>query len=382
MKKLIFGAIVALSAALLVPTSAQANPTLPAPQTWTNVPLQEMLRVSGNISLSISGSGFLSQTGTIAVEKPANSTVIAAYLTSATWTRQNDPSVTLEGQPVTFTHHAESVTYPFKNHFADVTSLVKNTIDTHAPGTFTLSLDEGTSPLTSASVDGEELVVIFEDPSKGASTAIIMFGASPSDVDSSFSVSFPALSDLTAQKATLSLGIGFSNQSNGIAAQSSSVKISTNSQPTLQTVSTTAGGGDDGANTAGGLITVGGIGDSLALPANSSAIDDELYGLNSFLAAGDTSLTLTTRSPNSAADNVFQAVFYFEGVAAQGAVATQAGSNVAPVNNNTPSSAAPELANTGMNNSLFMASGALGMSLIILGGVMIYARRMQSNQNS
>ena len=53
--------------------------------------------------------------------------------------------------------------------------------------------------------------------------------------------------------------------------------------------------------------------------------------------------------------------------------------------NGTPSgssTASQNLANTGMNNSLFIASGALGMSLIILGSVMIYARRMQSNQNS
>lgn len=373
MKKLIFGAIVALSATLLVPTPAFANPTLPTPQTWTNVPLQEMLRVSGNISLSISGSGFMSQTGTVAVEKPANSTVIAAYLTTATWNTQNNPSVTLEGQPVTFTHHATPGYYSFKNHFADVTSLVKNTIDTHTAGTFTLSLDEGTAPLTSTSVDGEELVVIFDDPAKGNSTAIIMFGASPSDVNSSFSLSFPALSDLTAQKASLSLGIGFSNQSAGIAVQSSSVKISTSSDTTLQTVSMTAGGDDDGdgSHTSGALITVGGIGDSLALPANSSAVDDELYGLNSFLRSGDTSLTITTMSPNSAADNVFQAVFYFEGVAAQGA---------APVNNSsTPATTdepAATLAATGSSNSpLFGYAGALAVVLMALGGVMVAARR-------
>lgn len=42
-------------------------------------------------------------------------------------------------------------------------------------------------------------------------------------------------------------------------------------------------------------------------------------------------------------------------------------------NNSTTSQ---NLANTGMSNSLFMASGALGMSLIILGGVMVFARRL------
>ena len=40
----------------------------------------------------------------------------------------------------------------------------------------------------------------------------------------------------------------------------------------------------------------------------------------------------------------------------------------------TGSSAA--LANTGISSSLFVASGALGLSLVILGGVMVFARRM------
>lgn len=45
------------------------------------------------------------------------------------------------------------------------------------------------------------------------------------------------------------------------------------------------------------------------------------------------------------------------------------------------STAAQNLANTGMSNSLLTASGALGLSLIILGGVMMFARRLQTNQN-
>lgn len=42
----------------------------------------------------------------------------------------------------------------------------------------------------------------------------------------------------------------------------------------------------------------------------------------------------------------------------------------------TSTSPAQTLANTGMSNSLFIASGALGFSLIILGGVMVYSRRI------
>lgn len=338
MKKLVFGAIVALSAALLVPTAAFGNPTLPAPQTWTNTSLQEMLRVSGNISLSVTGSGFGAQTGTIAVEKPANSTVIAAYLTSAI-TTQNAPSIRLEGQPVTFTHHADGIAGAnhFLNHFADVTSLVKTTIDSHAAGTFTLSLDEGTTTGT----DGEELVVIFQDPSKDTSSAIIMFGSSLVAGDQ-FTLNFPALTNLTAQKSSLSLGIGHSYQTSTDRSQYTTVEIKTSSNQTFQQVSNTAGGVDDAVPTivngveyfSSAFITVGGVGDSLDLPdlSNALANDDELYGLNTFLTAGDTSLTLKTANPDNS-DSLFQAVFYFEGVALQGAVATQVAPYVAPVNN-------------------------------------------------
>lgn len=382
------GAVLAVLAALLIPSPAHANPTLPSPQSWTNGPLQEMLRISGNISLSVAGSGFATQTGTIAVEKPANSTVIAAYLTTACMS-QTVPSVLLEGQPVTYTHHAEgsgNSSNPaspgafnrFSNHFADVTSLVKTTIDSHTAGRFTLSLNDGS---THGQVDGQELVVIFQDPAKGTSSVILMFGSSLGTGDQ-FTLSFPALSDLTAQKASLSLGIGHSYQTPTNRDQYSTVEISTSSNSTLQPVSNTAGGYDDGTG-AGALVTVGGIDDSLDLPALTPlANDDELYGLNSFLNAGDTSLTLATGNPYND-DTLFQAVFYFEGVALQGAVATQVAPYVPPVNTpSTPATVSQELANTGMNNSLFMASGALGMSLIILGGVMVFARRMQSNQNS
>ena len=48
----------------------------------------------------------------------------------------------------------------------------------------------------------------------------------------------------------------------------------------------------------------------------------------------------------------------------------------------TSNPSSPALANTGMNYSMFLASSGLGLSLIILGGVMVYARRLQSKQNS
>jgi len=64
---------------------------------------------------------------------------------------------------------------------------------------------------------------------------------------------------------------------------------------------------DDGRYLDGGLITAGGIGDSIANPLDPyslSSPDDELYDLTSFMSTGDTSLDLFTSNP-SADDNIF-----------------------------------------------------------------------------
>ena len=57
----------------------------------------------------------------------------------------------------------------------------------------------------------------------------------------------------------------------------------------------------------GGLITAGGIGDSIANPLDPfslSSPDDELYDLTSFMSTGDTSLNLFTSNPSDD-DNIF-----------------------------------------------------------------------------
>lgn len=64
-----------------------------------------------------------------------------------------------------------------------------------------------------------------------------------------------------------------------------------------------------------------------------------------------------------------------DGTVSAVATVTIAVNNPASSGSNGNSSSA-SLANTGMNNSLSLASGALGLSLIILGGVMVFARRM------
>lgn len=356
-----------------------------------------MVRMSGPISVSIDGSGFQTQTGTIDVDKPADSTVIAAYLVSSVWGNLDTPPVvTLGGSTVSFTHLAkDDVGYTFRNHFADVTSIVQPIIDAAPSGIIQLTLDEGITDSPTAGtpgtsrVDGESLIVIFDDPAKPVSTVMIMFGFSDSSGDS-FTFNFDPLINLSMQKPVLSLGISYSNQSANFT-QHSELAAATSSNVSPQTVSVTAGDCDDGlACSNGSMVTVGGIGDSLDLPANSSSDDDELYGMTSFLSSGDTSLTVNTKNP-TVDDNLFQAVLYFEGVAATGA--TTVGSTPleivtpAPTSNNqepTTSSVAAEdqtaktLAATGNVNTVPLFLVTIVTLLLGVGGLYLKRYRQSS----
>lgn len=390
MKKRIAVALAMVGALGLIVQPAQALPTTTS---WTDGGMNEMVRVTGPLTTSISGAGFLDQTGTINVEKPTGGTVLSAYLTSASLVSANAPTdVKLNGQSVVFSHTAKVTEgWNFANYFADVTSLVKTDIDAAAAGTVPLTIDEGTE-LGSSSIDGEELVVIFNDPAKinTPTSVVISFGAARQAGDT-FTLTFPALTDLTRQTATLSLGIGFSWQMDGIRGQQSNLKISTSSNTTLQWLSQTAGGHDDGVPTTGAdgaLITVGGNGDNKDLPAlDPNANDDELYGLGSFLAAGDTSITIETANA-SRDDNVFQSVLIFDGVKIEGAESigdpvdsTIPGDKPAeetPTEEETPTDTAvteQELADTG--SALPMFQLVFGLSAIAAGAGTLAVRRIR-----
>lgn len=357
--------------------AAPAVPSLPATTTWTNAGLQEMVRMSGPISVSIDGAGFASQTGTIDVEKPAGATVIAAYLVSAVASGfDTPPPLKLANSSVSFSHLAKAtVAYNFRNHFADVTNIVKPLIDPASAGIHSLALDEGITDFTptpptigSSVVDGESLIVIFDDPAKPVSTVIIMFGAANSTGDS-FTFNFDPLINLSSQKPWLSLGISFSNQSAN-RTQHSEIAVTTSSNSSSQTVSLTAGDCDDGACSMGSLMTVGGIGDSLDLPANSLADDDELYGLTSFLASGDTSLTVNTRNP-TIDDNLFQSVLYFEGVAVTGAPAV--GSTPQVIVTPAPTQSTPAAAAIGNVSSSLAATGrGYSLPVFMTAGIAVF----------
>lgn len=309
---------------VVTPTNASTSPSLPGTTSYGSKGLNEMLRVTGRLYVSLDGLGTLDGTGNLQVDKPSTGAkVVGAYLTITQWNKLTTAPTdfSLNSQTVTFTHDALGAGGSGKNFLADVTSLVKTTIDAAGAGTLNLAVNEGTD---NNNIEGSSLLVIFDDPDSVWGSVIFMFGSSDTTGDS-FEASFPALGSDELAGHWLSLAIGFGYQRTGLA-QSSTVTITTSAELSPQTLSQVAGGYDDGDNGDGALITVGGIGDSIENnPGTSTTFvsanrtDDELYGLEDYLAAGDTSITVKSINPSNN-DDIYQAVLYLNRVQIENAV--------------------------------------------------------------
>ncbi|NEP83844.1 MAG: PEP-CTERM sorting domain-containing protein, partial [Okeania sp. SIO3B3] len=193
---------------------------------------------------------------------------------------------------------------------ADVTSQVASKVGTGG-GTFSFTVD---SENPNNFIDGEILAVVYSstDPLEEERTIAFLDGFSSSGGDTT-TVNLSQPLDITTPNfgALLSLGIGYSYQ-RFATPQFSTVDVDG------RRLTSSAGGEDDGVSGNGGLITVGGLGDSTANPSDpfanptSSSSDDELYNLavgNStnpapFLTQGATSFRIDTENP-SFNDNLF-----------------------------------------------------------------------------
>lgn len=257
----------------------------------------------GNWSLDACG-GNSTPTCTINALVPIGSTIEAAFLYTSMVSRQiAAPTVNFDGTVYTGADWTSLGTNPSANLVAfrtDVTSQISAVIGggSASPYIFNILSEEPTR-----SVDGELLAIVYSNPNETFRTLAFLDGYSDSDGDRSFiSIGAPLGQSQLAEpdfEATLSLGIGFSaQQSNN--RQSSIVEINGVS------LTNCAGGSDDGELTNGGLITVGGIGDSRDNDHNCAVAggDDELYSLESFLSEGDSLITIDTLNP-SGDDNIF-----------------------------------------------------------------------------
>ncbi|MEP0354443.1 MAG: hypothetical protein ABJH06_10715 [Paraglaciecola sp.] len=260
---------------------------------------------NGNGNWSLDGCGS-NDTPTCSIDAivPNGSTVEAAFLYSTNYVTNLIPTVSFDGTVYSgadWTALGPNASTSFLEAFrVDVTAQVAATIGSGSAAPYSFTVDSETP---NTSIDGEVLAIVYSNPSEVLRTIAFLDGSSSSAGDSAFiSLADPLTSaDLLDPnfEASLSLGIGFGFQGND-NSQSSTVDVNGS------TLTTCAGGSDDGIEANGGLITIGGIGDNVANDHDCSALngDDELYSLDSFLSAGDSLITIDTLNPSND-DNIF-----------------------------------------------------------------------------
>lgn len=305
------------------PATATATLAAAAPVVQPPSPVTPIVAERGRISLSVDATGTTGASSVVEVDKPdAAATVRAAYLavasTGFTGYLPVDGDIELDGQVVEFDpNRFMATTIGSHNAWADVTDLVDDVLDAAPAGRTGITVGESSSFV----IDGSILAVIFDDPSQTEDvTVVLAYGAQEVTGDQ---IGIVRDANVPPEAVSVELGLG----------------ISFGFQPTLQystvdvngvRLTSSAGGQDDGAGANGALITVGGLDDDPANPADPLALgnqptcprcDDELYDLASFLDAdGTTDLVLSTANP-SADDNVL-----FAALEVVGADATWVGS--------------------------------------------------------
>lgn len=326
--------------------------------------LRLMHAFTGNLNWSVDGLGINppAQTGTLTVHKPAGAAVIRAYLMLASFSEVEVAGlsdVRLNGAAPSFTEVATDTAYGFRNFMADVTSIVRPTIDGANAGSISIAINEGAN---APRIEGSALLVVFDDPAVSISSIALYFGTSQTSGDN-FSLAFDTLSEPQTQDLRMSIGSAYSYG----AEQNTAVSV--NSQP----LSDVAGhfddcdafvaGDEDDANwlcNDGALLTVGGVGDSLTNPVVgqpwTTVSDDELYSLSPFVEVGDTQIEVQTLN-ESGDDNVFMAAFYLDEIELEGAERVSA-----------------ELAETGASETAGLL-GAGVLALLVGAAALLVSRR-------
>jgi Bacterial Ig-like domain (group 1)/Bacterial TSP3 repeat len=278
-----------------------------------NTSLSEFFSATGKLFLSVDGAGANNVSPTAEVEKPnAAATVRQAFVLAAA-TGSPPPliangDVTINGTGINWDMQAlftvpQFAPFGFSNHLADVTSLVKPIVDAAPPGRIPFAFTE----VNTSGIDGEVLVVIFDDPTQTSDqTIVLLFGAQDISGDT-FAITLANPIDPAAPGALVDMGLGISFSFQP-GSQVSIVEVNGTR------VTSSAGGQDDGQSNNGALITVGGLDDSNANPSDPLAspgdfrTDDELYSLLPFITAADTTISVFTQNPSND-DNIFFAYF-------------------------------------------------------------------------
>ncbi len=291
--------------------------------------LTEFFSATGKLFLSADGAGSNSASHTAQVEKPnASATVRKAFVMAASNCGANsipNNSISINGTSIAWD---ESVVNAFAFSVrADVTSIVKPVVDSSAPGRINFTFAENSA--NNLCIDGEALVVVFDDPTQTKDTTIILLFGGQALSGDTFAITLGEPIDPNSAGALADMGLGVSF---GFQGDSGHVCGTSSGQFSIvnvngQRLTSCAGNFDDGQAADGALITVGGLDDSNDNPADPfqqaadgktpRVNDDELYSLLPFITANDTSISVFTQNPSND-DNIFFAYFHLSGAAIVG----------------------------------------------------------------
>lgn len=258
----------------------------------------------GNWSLDGVGSND-TPVGDISAIVPLGSKIEKAFLYSTTLAGNTVPTVNFAGTTYSgadWTALGEIIGF-LQAFRTDVTSQIAAAVGGGSASPFTFSV---LSEIPNDSIDGEALAIVYSNPAEKERTIAFLDGFSaPAGATTLINLADPLTSaQLTdpSFESLFSLGIGYGFQGTN---QYSTVDVNGSR------LTTAAGGQDDGVAANGALITIGGIGDSSANPADPNAtpngdprFDDELYSLKPFLKVGDKQIKIDTTNP-SFDDNIF-----------------------------------------------------------------------------
>jgi hypothetical protein len=287
---------------------------------------------SGKGGYSADGLGQTRAGGTLQADVPAGSTVKKAFLYGTYFGGTNPTeaqrTIDFDGTTVVTAKIGDDGTFLATTR-ADVMAQVAAKIgDGGGITDFAVNNDPD-------GLDGVGLVVVYSNPALPTRTVAVLDGSADQGGDTTtFTYASPLDKTIEGFSATMSLGVGFGFQGGSPETAGTSTCGTESPQFSLVAVNgarltSCAGNHDDGFGVNGALITVGGVGDTTANPADPfqqpadggdpRVEDDELYDIAPFTNQGDTQLTITSSNP-SQDDNLFLAVLQF---AAQTTVANE-----------------------------------------------------------
>jgi len=268
---------------------------------------------TGQVSLSLDAAGTNEPVATIQVQTPGPlaGTVKKAFFFAASTGFTNhviaNGDITIDGAGVNWGAPVPSSIQSW-NYWADVTAMVQGKINAAAPGSI---VNFDITEVSTVLIDGEILAVVFDDPNQTTdNTVFLLFGAQDIAGDN-FNITLADPIDLSDPNLVLDMSLGISyGQQTVVSDQVSLIDVNG------VRLTSSAGGEDDGVlNQNGGLITVGGIGDTngnpppFAPPVACNDPDDELYNLIPFVDDGDTQINVHTINPSND-DNILFGAFF------------------------------------------------------------------------